>query len=69
MVDVKKKLLNIILLIKTFSEKLQKISTETYLRKKKKQEENKQEIDIETSQKMKKNRLTEYERKYQPVKK
>ena len=69
MVDVKKKLLNIILLIKTFSEKLQKISTETYLRKKKKQEENKQEIDIETSQKMKKNRLTEYERKYQPVEK
>ena len=54
MVDVKKKLLNIILLIKTFSEKMQKISTETYLRKKKKQEENKQEIDIETSQKMKK---------------
>ena len=69
MVDVKKKLLNIILLIKTFSEKMQKISTETYLRKKKKQEENKQEIDIETSQKMKKNRLTEYERKYQPVEK
>ena len=54
MVVAKKKLLNIILLIKTFSEKMQKISTETYLRKKKKQEENKQEIDIETSQKMKK---------------
>ena len=54
MVVAKKKLLNIILLIKTFSEKMQKISTETCLRKKKTQEENMQELDIETSQKMKK---------------
>ena len=53
-VVVKKKLLNIILLIKKFWEKMQKIYIETCQTNKKKQKENMGQIGIEKWQKIKK---------------
>ena len=49
---VKKKLTSIILLIKMFWKKKQRISTETCARKNEKQRENIGEIDIETRKKV-----------------
>ena len=54
MVMVKKRLLNILLKITKFENKIPKINAETCQKKKKKQKENIKDIDIETGQKIKK---------------
>ena len=59
MVLVKKIRLNVILLIKRLSKKMQKINTETCQKMKKKPKENMKEIDLETSKNVK-SKLNEY---------
>ena len=61
-----KKMLNIILKMKSFQKKMQEIGIETCRKKKKKQKGNMEEINTETWKKCK---LKQFQRKYQAGKK
>ena len=67
---IKKKLLNIVLLIKKFWEQMQKIKIGTCEKKKRKYKESMEKIDIKTSQKIKRlSRLKRYQKIYHASKK